>query len=148
MKLRRIAFEHWTQEWADGEHGAYARLLFPLPTKAIFELHETLPRAASSALIQIQTGKIGLPGYLNTIPRWREEQLEANPLRDPARCSCDIGNQDTQHVLLTCPCFTDLRLRVLGPPHARTRLTWKDWLTKPASAAKATTFILKTRLLG
>ncbi|KAJ5543821.1 reverse transcriptase [Penicillium frequentans] len=148
MKLRRIAFEHWTQEWVDGEHGAYARLLFPVPTKDIFELHETLPRAASSALIQMQTGKIGLPGYLNTIPRWREEQLEANPLRDPARCSCDIGNQDTQHVLLTCPCFTDLRLRVLGPPHARTRLTWKDWLTKPASAVKATTFILKTRLLG
>ncbi|KAJ5993178.1 hypothetical protein N7451_008902 [Penicillium sp. IBT 35674x] len=148
LKLRRIAFEHWTQEWADGEHGAYARLLFPQPTKAIFELHETLPRAASSTLIQMQTGKIGLPGYLNTIPRWREEQLEANPLRDPARCSCDIGNQDTQHVLLTCPGFTDLRLHVLGPPHARTRLTWKDWLTKPASAVKATIFILKTRLLG
>ncbi|KAJ5544111.1 reverse transcriptase [Penicillium frequentans] len=148
MKLRRIAFEHWTQEWADGEHGAYARLLFPLPTKAIFELHETLPRAASSALIQMQTGKIGLPGYLNTIPRWREEQLEANPLRDPARCSCDIGNQDTRHVLLTCPCFTNLRLRVLGPPPARAGMTWKDWLTKPASAVKAATFILKTRLLG
>ncbi|KAJ5556708.1 hypothetical protein N7494_000623 [Penicillium frequentans] len=96
----------------------------------------------------MQTGKIGLPGYLNTIPRWREEQLEANPLRDPARCSCDIGNQDTQHVLLTCPCFTNLRLRVLGPPPARTGMTWKDWLTKPASAVKAATFILKTRLLG
>ncbi|KAJ5533430.1 reverse transcriptase [Penicillium frequentans] len=148
MKLRRIALEHWTQQWVDGRHGAYARLLLPAPTKDIFKLHETLQRAASSALIQMQTGKISLPGYLNTIPRWREEQLEANPLRAPARCSCDIGNQDTQHVLLTCPGFTDLRLRVLGPPHARTRLTWKDWLTKPASAVKATTFILKTRLLG
>ncbi|KAJ5544164.1 hypothetical protein N7494_005443 [Penicillium frequentans] len=137
MKIRRIALEHWTQQWVHGEHGAYARLLLPVPTKDIFKLHETLQRAASSALIQMQTGKIGLPGYLNTIPRWCEEQREANPLRDPARCSCDIGNQDTQHVLLTCPCFTDLRLRVLGPPYARAGLTWKDWLTKPASAVKA-----------
>lgn len=148
MKLRRIALEHWTQQWADGKQGAYARLLLPAPTKDIFKLHETPQRAVSSTLIQMQTEKIGLPGYLNTIPRWREEQLEANPLRDPARCSCDIGNQDTEHVLLTCPRFTDLRLRVLGPPHARTGLTWKDWLTKPASAIKAATFNSKTRLLG
>lgn len=79
MKLRRIAFEHWTQEWVDGEHGAYARLLFPVPTKDIFELHETLPRAASSALIQMQTGKIGLPGYLNTISRCARSSWKRTP---------------------------------------------------------------------
>jgi hypothetical protein len=129
MKLRRIALKHRTQQWADGEHGAYACLLLPVPPKDIFKLHETLRRAASSALIQMQTGKIDLSGYLNTIPRWREEQLEANPLQDPPRCSCDIGNLDTQLVLLTCLCFTNLRLRVLDPPHARTGMTWKDWLS-------------------
>ena len=148
MKLCRIALERWTQQWADGEHGAYARQLLPVPTRDIVRLHETLKRPASSAIIQMQTGKIGLPVYLNTIQRQREEQLEANPLRNPARCSCEIGNQDTQHVLFTCPRFTDLRLRVLGLPHEREGITWKDWLTKPAPAVKAATLILKTRLLG
>ncbi|KAJ5318547.1 hypothetical protein N7476_004967 [Penicillium atrosanguineum] len=83
------------------EYGAYARQLLTLPTKDIFKLHETPKRPASSALIQMQIGKIGLHVYLNTTQRWREEQLEANPLQKPVRRSYDIGNQDTQHVVFS-----------------------------------------------
>ncbi|KAJ5313211.1 uncharacterized protein N7443_000095 [Penicillium atrosanguineum] len=144
--LHEHAFEQWKRQWASSPHGSYTRAFFPNPTKAIFDIHQSLKRPASSALVQMQTGKIGLRAYLNTIKQWREEQLGAKSLRNPKRCNaCDLGNQDTQHVLLTYPRFAELRLQVLGLSR---EIDWKDWLTQPDAASKAATFILKTTLLG
>jgi hypothetical protein len=98
-------------------------------------------------LVQIQTGKIGLPAYLAALPQWREQALENNPLRDPSRCTCDQGTMNTQHILFSCPHFTELRHRILGLDRGG-RDPWKEWLSKPTLAVKAVNFLMQTKLLG
>ncbi|KAJ5462802.1 hypothetical protein N7475_007746 [Penicillium sp. IBT 31633x] len=68
-QLRERAAKRWKDEWALNNSGAHLRALFPKPTKEIFAIHESLRRAASLVLIQMQTGKIGLPAYLATLPQ-------------------------------------------------------------------------------
>ncbi|OQE58768.1 hypothetical protein PENNAL_c0359G07017, partial [Penicillium nalgiovense] len=63
-KLRELATKRWKEEWASNNSGAHLRALFPRPTKAIFAIYESIRRAASLVLVQMQTGKIGLPAYL------------------------------------------------------------------------------------
>ncbi|KAJ6118425.1 reverse transcriptase [Penicillium samsonianum] len=109
-RLRERAAKRWKDEWASSHSGAHLRALFHEPTKEIFAIHESLRRAASSVLIHMQTGKIGLPAYLATLPQWREQALEDNP----SRCTCDQGTMNTQHILFSCPRFTELRHRILG----------------------------------
>ncbi|KAJ5849227.1 hypothetical protein N7534_007916 [Penicillium rubens] len=65
-KLRELAAERWKEEWASNNSGAHLRALFPEPTKAIFAIHESLRRAASSVLVQIQTGRLVSP--LTSLP--------------------------------------------------------------------------------
>jgi hypothetical protein len=45
---------------------SHLRRIFTEPTKAIFRLHTGIRRAASSVIIQLQTGKIALAGCLGT----------------------------------------------------------------------------------
>lgn len=56
-KLRELAAKRWKEEWTSSNSGAHLRALFPEPTKAIFAIHESLRHAASSMLVQMQTGK-------------------------------------------------------------------------------------------
>jgi ribonuclease HI len=146
-KLRDLAAKRWKEEWASNNSGAHLRALFPEPTKAIFAIHESLRRAASSVLVQMQTGKIGLPAYLAALPQWREQALENNPLRNPSRCTCDQGTMNTQHILFSCPHFTELRHRILGLDRGG-HDPWKEWLSKPTLAVKAVNFLMQTKLLG
>ncbi|KAJ5481448.1 hypothetical protein N7475_000260 [Penicillium sp. IBT 31633x] len=151
-KLRERAAKRWKDEWASNNSGAHLRALFPEPTKEIFAIHESLRRAASSVLIQMQTGKIGLPAYLATLPQWREQALGDNPLRNPSRCTCDQGTMNTQHILFSCPRFTELRHRILGlDREGRTEGghgPWKEWLSEPSLAVKTVSFMMQTKLLG
>jgi hypothetical protein len=48
--------------------------------------------------MQLHTGRIGLTAYLHRINR-----------REPARCSCDLGNQTVSHILLEYPLLQDER---------------------------------------
>ncbi|KAJ5481378.1 reverse transcriptase [Penicillium sp. IBT 31633x] len=151
-KLRERAAKRWKDEWTSNNSGAHLRALFPEPTKEIFAIHESLRRAASSVLIQMQTGKIGLPAYLATLPQWREQALGDNPLRNPSRCTCDQGTMNTQHILFSCPRFTELRHRILGlDREGRTEGghgPWKEWLSEPSLAVKTVSFMMQTKLLG
>lgn len=146
-KLRELAAKRWKEEWASSNSGAHLRELFPEPTKEIFAIHDSLRRAASSVLVQMQTGKIGLPAYLAALPQWREQALENNPLRNPSRCTCDQGTMNTQHILFSCPHFTELRHRILGLDRGG-HDPWKEWLSKPTLAVKAVNFLMQTKLLG
>lgn len=59
---------------------------------------------------------------------------------------------NTQHILLSCYRFTDLRNRILGPRRAGRseggQDPWKEWLSKPTLAVKAVNFMMQTKLLG
>ncbi|KAJ5927721.1 reverse transcriptase [Penicillium verhagenii] len=150
--LREQALEEWTQEWQSSEHGGYVRDLFPAPTKTVFLLHEPLRRPTSAVLIQMQVGKLALPAYLATITAWRDEAVaraheQGAPDWNPSDCHhCERGEMNTQHVLLTCPNFAELRAKILGLN--RDPGDWTRWLTTPKLVPKAASFMLGTRLLG
>jgi len=64
--LRIEAASAWKSEWATSVHGNSLRRLWKEPSKAPMQLYQGLRRAATSVLIQMQTGKIALASYLGT----------------------------------------------------------------------------------
>jgi hypothetical protein len=74
------------------------KAIIPTPTKKSFRLYRGLPKAHSSALIQLRTGRITLNYFLNKIGA-----------RESDRCGCDEGSQTPKHVLLECGLLANLR---------------------------------------
>jgi hypothetical protein len=105
QELRELAVHAWSAQWAANPYGKYARRILIEPAKAVLDLHKGLHRAWSPALIQMQTGKIDLRGYLGAIKA-----------AETAICPCNYGIQTVQHVLTECPRHTNLRSKVM----------WKD----------------------
>lgn len=68
----------------------------------MLELHEGIPRVYSSVLIQMQTGKIALAGYLGTFSAM-----------ETTACPCGGAVQTIQHVLTACDRHADLQSSVL-----------------------------------
>jgi hypothetical protein len=64
--LRIEAAGVWKTEWATSTHGNSLRRLWKAPSKAPMQLYQGLRKAATSVLIQMQTGKIALASYLST----------------------------------------------------------------------------------
>ena len=89
--LRIEAANAWKTEWAASSHGNSVRRLWKEPSKAPMQLYQGLRRAATSVLIQMQTGKIALASYLGTFKAMESTE-----------CSCGRGLQDIRHVLLHC----------------------------------------------
>ena len=87
--LRIEAANAWKMEWAASPHGSSLRRLWKEPSKAPMQLYQGLRRAATSVLIQMQTGKIALASYLGTFNAMESTE-----------CSCRRGLQDIRHVLL------------------------------------------------
>ena len=136
LVLRTEAAGRWKDEWKGGTHGATTRRIFPEPSRRLLGLHYGLRRAASSVLVQMQTGKIALAGYLG-----RFGAMEST------ECPCGLGRQDIRHILLDCPRHSQVRSRVLrrGP---LLQLDHRAYLTDPELIPKAIQFMLETRLLG
>lgn len=97
QRLQALAFNNWCTKWRTNSHGAHLRRILAAPTKRVLDLHTGLRRAASSAIIQLQTGKIGLASYLGTFAT------------ESIQCPCDTGVQDVSHVLTKCPQYQNQR---------------------------------------
>jgi len=70
----------WKSEWAASTDGNSLRRLWKEPSKAPLQLYQGLQRAATSVLIQMQTGKIALASYLGTFNAMESTE-----------CSCGCG---------------------------------------------------------
>ena len=70
-------------------HGKHLRQILTAPSKSHLDLHRGLRRAASSVIVQLQTGKI-------------------------AECPCGLGRQDGDHILTSCPTYADMCNEVLS----------------------------------
>jgi hypothetical protein len=101
QRLRAGFANRWKEQWDGAEHGRHLHRIVQTPAKKVLQLHEGLKRAWSSALIQLQTGKSALRGFLASV------QIEGSPL-----CQCGLGNQNTAHVLVRCPCDGAQTIRV------------------------------------
>lgn len=79
QRLRTMAAAEWKQYWAQNPHGSHLRKIIDAPHKKLLEFHRRLRRAASSVIIQLQTGKVALAAYLGTFAT------------DSVECPCGRG---------------------------------------------------------
>ena len=107
-----------------------------MPYKAAtLRLHAGLPKAHSSLLAQIRTGKIGLAAFLH--------KCRVPGFESPA-CSCGWQWETAKHITLDCPRFSQERRQL----QQTTRTTDFQWLiSDPRGAAALTTWFLRLNLL-
>jgi hypothetical protein len=135
QRLREAAKKQWKLSWETNPHGKHLRKILAAPSKAHLDLHRGLRRAASSVVVQLQTGKIALASYLGT--------FGAAPTTE---CHCGLGRQDSDHILTSCPTYANIRSEVLWD-EAR-EPDYRRILSQGPLVKKAAQFMLRTRLLG
>jgi ribonuclease HI len=126
--------DDWDTIWKQGKHG---RIFHPLdigPDKKTLKMHEDLPRAISSIITQMRTGKIGLRAYLHSINR-----------TDTIQCICGHGEQTVEHVLLKCREWVAERHEIWAG--RRPILNLRGLLGDPTMAIRVAKMMLKTGLL-
>jgi len=140
MRARKIATFNWTVDWARQRNGQATKRLLPKPTNKAPRLYRNLTKAASSALIQLRTGKIGLNHYLHSIN-----------LRDSDQCQCGWGSQTAKHILMDCPKFMNARDRMWRKIRVKTPDIGTDYaslVSNDHAAPAVANFMISTRLLG
>jgi ribonuclease HI len=134
--IRAACLSQWQENFPRGTTGVLYRKFFGNSLDCHIERvysNGELPKALSSILIQIRTGKIGLRSYLFKIKR----------AKDP-HCECKRSNQTVLHLIEDCPLYQQQRKAHLGRPF----LVNARWtLSDPRTAVKAATFMLSTGLL-
>lgn len=135
QRLRAGFMDQWQEIWRTNPHGAHTRHIFSAPSKAILALHSGLKRAASSIVVQLQTGKIALAAYLGTFGAM-----------DSVDCTCGQGRQTVKHILTTCPIHETHRNNILWASGRET--DYRRILSQVTLVRKAAQFMVATRLLG
>jgi ribonuclease HI len=135
QRLRAGFAAQWQDSWNTNPHGAQIRRIFSAPSKAILALHSGLKRAASSIVVQLQTGKIALAAYLGTFG-----------VMDSVDCTCTLGRQTVEHILTACPLHEIHRNDILWASSRET--DYRRILSQASSVRKAAQFMVATRLLG
>jgi ribonuclease HI len=135
QRLRAGFAAQWQDSWNTNPHGAQTRRIFSAPSKAVLALHSGLKRAASSIVVQLQTGKIALAAYLGTFGAM-----------DSVDCTCTLGRQTVEHILTACPLHETHRNNILWASGRET--DYRRILSQASSVRKAAQFMVATRLLG
>jgi ribonuclease HI len=133
--IRAHMRSEWQRIWATQQQSgaAYRRAFGSYLDKTVNKLHSGLPKALSSILIQMRTGKIGLNDYLHKIKK-----------ADLPGCPCGMANHTVAHILCDCSFYRRQRKHYLGSIVIRD-LT--SILNNPKTSVKAANFMLATGLL-
>jgi hypothetical protein len=126
--------DDWETIWEQGKHGRFLYSLDARPDKKALKMHQNLPRAISSIITQMRTGKIGLRAYLHSINK-----------TDSSECTCGHGDQTVEHILLKCREWVAERHDLWAG--GRPILNLKGLLGDPKMATRAAKMMLKTGLL-
>jgi hypothetical protein len=126
--------DDWETIWKQGKHGRYLHSLHIGPDKKTLKTHQDLPRAISSIITQMRTGKIGLRAYLHSINR-----------TDTSQCTCGYGDQTVEHILLKCREWVVERHELWAG--RRPILNLRGLLCDPKGVIRAAKMMLKTGLL-
>ncbi len=122
------------RKWHTTTCGRQLYKIHKTPTSKALELHLGLPRAISSIVTQLRTGKAGLRDFLHRI----------GAVESP---NCDCGSlQTAKHVIQICPTWRDLRGTYWPEPEGQP-LSFDDILTDAKQVATAARFMLATGTL-
>jgi ribonuclease HI len=132
--INEALLDDWETIWVNGKHGRYLHSLDVRPNKKALKVHRDLPRAISSILTQMRTGKIGLRAYLHKINK-----------AETSQCTCNQGEQTAEHILLKCREWVAQRQELWagGRPILNLRRLFCD----PKRSIRAAKMMLKTGLL-
>jgi hypothetical protein len=65
---KRMVIQHWRKDWAQSPHyEKMSRIDSMLPNRKIYRLLSSLPRRATSVIIQLRTGHVSLNLFLKKI---------------------------------------------------------------------------------
>ena len=134
-KINTDIHQDWDYVWSHAKHGHSLRSLGRKPDKANLTLHRNLPRAISSIISQMRTGKIGLRAYLYGINKAETKQ-----------CTCNQGLQDVEHVLLRCRDWIVEREEMWAGD--KPMLNLKNILNDHKMVVRAAQMMIKTGLLA
>lgn len=126
----------WKEEWDTSTTGRQLYKVQPSISKSNLDKYRNLSRIESTILFQMRTGKIGLNKFLHEVK-----------IRDSPACQCGAHHQTTNHILLECPDWTDLRNKLLWQGGAGPRDT-TVLLNDPTYSKRAARFMARTGLLG
>jgi len=115
------------RSWDPGGPAGYDAAPYP----KTLELHAGLPKALSSILTQVRTGKIGLAAFL-----WRSRV----PGYDSPACRCGWQRETAKHILVDCPIYAEQR-RELTRRAATT--DYRVLVTHPRAAAEAAAWLIR-----
>jgi hypothetical protein len=140
-KAKEYATANWGQKWSTSDKGAHSRALQPKPGEETFLRLARMPRAWSSLVIQLRTGKIGFRAFLH--------QRKVPGVEDPTCKDCDAGEDMTvDHVLLRCNKWRDLRRECLqSAGYTRDQALLPDLLNTRKGCLAAARMVWKTGLL-
>jgi len=103
QEFNSITQKEWKKQWEESKRFAQMSRIEPkFPSKSYLKLIKDLPKAASSLLIQLRTGHIGLNKHLFRINR-----------SDSPDCEYCPGSQETvHHFIMECPRYIHQRHRL------------------------------------
>jgi hypothetical protein len=134
QRLRAAFANLWKEQWEHAEHGRQLYQIMKTPSKRVLQVYDGLQRAWSSVLIQLQTGKSALWGF-----------LASARIEDSPTCQCGLGDQNAAHVLVRCPLYNELLAETLWKEARET--DYRKLLSEPRWVRKSVEFVLRTGLL-
>jgi hypothetical protein len=131
---KKAILQDWHEKWHSGQRRSRWRSLASteVPSASRLKLHNQLKKAESSVLVQARTGRIGLAHFLN--------KARVPGYETPA-CSCGLGDETAEHLLLHCQMESERRLWRRG-----TRL--RDLVSEPRSTATTARWIIQSGRIG
>lgn len=130
----------WAEAWAAESKGKELRILTPIPSTKVLQLHKGVKKPVTALITQMRTGKIGLRAF-----------LFARKLANSSKCECGHRSQTVRHILSDCRKFARLRREMWKDVQRKEPFgvfEWKRMLTHPSSyAKKAAYFMRETGLL-
>ena len=140
-KARDLTTVRWRQNWSESRKGAHSRAIQPQPGEETFNRLSRLPRAWSSLVIQLRTGKVGFRAFLC--------QRKVPGYEDSICPDCDAHEEMTvTHVLLKCRKWCALRRECLQRAScAPARVSLPGLLNTRKGCLAAARMVWKTGLL-
>ncbi|OQD85542.1 hypothetical protein PENSOL_c101G11239 [Penicillium solitum] len=99
--IRQRIGERWEKQWERETTSVPTKRLVQAPNKKTLRLYEELSKPQCAILIQMRTMRIGLRHFLFKIKAAETD-----------RYNCDEGSQTPKHILMQCPRYVILRIRL------------------------------------